>query len=410
MKRIPIFSILFIAAAFAGCSTNNATNSTAQSSASLMPTPENSNIITNIHQLITHHYGENYWFNGCARYVMECLGEPDYDYWFFAGLTGDNMAQIFAYDGAFFGDGVSDYMLSDKKYSFVTDIFKKCGYEAEFVQENELRANREKYLKKAVEYVDKGIPVIRYWCGWHVIVGYENNGETLLCMTSDNKEPYRVSADEIFNGGQEHADVFHWFGWIFVGEKTEQKDLAQIYRDAVFNLPKLLTTKTDKYCFGAEAFRAWADDIDNGRFDNITPEEYKKPYNDWTMYALYVCALATNSGGSRGFMQKAMELNPDLAFLDDVIKQYRITGLLWNAHHEADDGFAAKYLEEHGNLPDNLDALGGGIFNVKLETLQDKEKREKITATIRKFADCIDEVVRILNENLPNLNQQKPIS
>jgi hypothetical protein len=44
-----------------------------------MVTKQSNNIIPNIHQLITMHYGENYWFNGCAKYVMECLGEPDYD-------------------------------------------------------------------------------------------------------------------------------------------------------------------------------------------------------------------------------------------------------------------------------------------------------------------------------------------
>ena len=56
------------------------------------------------HRLITHHYGENYWFNGAARYVMECLGEREYDYWLFAGLTGDVLAQVFSRDG-FRGDG-----------------------------------------------------------------------------------------------------------------------------------------------------------------------------------------------------------------------------------------------------------------------------------------------------------------
>jgi hypothetical protein len=47
---------------------------------------QSNNIIPNIHQLITMHYGENYWFNGCAKYVMECLKEPDYDYWFLPAL------------------------------------------------------------------------------------------------------------------------------------------------------------------------------------------------------------------------------------------------------------------------------------------------------------------------------------
>lgn len=41
-----------------------------------------SNLIPIIHRLVTDENGENYWFNGCAKYVMECLGEKDYDYWF----------------------------------------------------------------------------------------------------------------------------------------------------------------------------------------------------------------------------------------------------------------------------------------------------------------------------------------
>ena len=34
-----------------------------------------SNLIPIIHRLVTDENGENYWFNGCAKYVMECLGE-----------------------------------------------------------------------------------------------------------------------------------------------------------------------------------------------------------------------------------------------------------------------------------------------------------------------------------------------
>lgn len=40
-----------------------------------MVTKQSNNIIPVIHRLVTDEYGENYWFNGCARYVMECLGE-----------------------------------------------------------------------------------------------------------------------------------------------------------------------------------------------------------------------------------------------------------------------------------------------------------------------------------------------
>jgi hypothetical protein len=342
-----------------------------------MVTKQSNNIIPNIHQLITMHYGENYWFNGCAKYVMECLGEKDYDYWFFAGLTGDVFAQIYGIDH-FRGESATDYKLSDSDYGFVENIFKTCGYSATFVPEKALRQNPEMYLQTLMAYIDKGIPVIRYWCGWHVVVGYENFGETLLCMTSDHREPYRVTAKELFEGGQEHKDVFHWFGWIFVGEKKEQKDLRQIYRDAIVNLPKLLTTKTEQYCFGAEAFRAWADELESGKYDSMKTEDF----DGWAMYTNYICNLATNGSCCYGFLEKAQHLNPDFVFLKDVADLYKQMGSMWNKQNGED-----------------LEALGGG-FNITLAVLQDHEKRDKITAKLRECADCMDEVVRIINENL----------
>jgi hypothetical protein len=62
-----------------------------------------SNTITNIHPVTDNYRGENYWFNGCAAYVMESVAPKeasgsvwatDYDYSLFAGVTGDNFTQI----------------------------------------------------------------------------------------------------------------------------------------------------------------------------------------------------------------------------------------------------------------------------------------------------------------------------
>ena len=379
----------------------------------------NENSIPVTHCLNDGMKGENYHFNGCAAYVMACLGEPDYDYCFFAGLTGDNFAQIYTYD-RFRGDGVTDYLQGEGDHSFAADIFKTCGYDAEFVPETALRADPGPYIQKLVAYIDRGVPVIRHWCGWHVCVGYEDCGKTLLCISGGKEEPYRVTAQELFEGGLEHKDAFDWFGWIFVGEKKEQKDPKQLYRDAIRNLPKLLTTKTEGYCFGAEAFRAWADEIEGGKFAGMKQEEF----NDWCNYTCYVCALATNSGGSQYFLRKALELNPDLIFLEDVCRQYRITGLLWDKRDigwylydcpkkcgkpcRSDQGCRnCKHLtaaqaedEKRYKRVKDLEKLGGG-FNIKLKTLQRPgRKRAKIVATIRQCAGCMDEAVRILSENL----------
>ena len=346
-----------------------------------MTTRQSNNMIPSIHKLITMHYGENYWFNGCAKYVMECLGEKDYDYWFFGGLTGDNFAQVFACE-RFLGDGLTDYRMCDPgKPHFIETIFEKCGYASTFIPNRDLSANREMYLRTLMTYIDKGIPVIRYQWGWSVFVGYEDFGKTLLFMTSDKTEPQRVSFDEVLSlpdGFSDEDAAFYGYGWAFMGEKREQKELRQIYRDAIFNLPNILTTKTDRYCFGAEAFQAWADEIESGKYESMKPEQF----DGWTMYTVYVCNLATNGSCCFSYLEKAQELNSDFTFLKEVAELYHQMGHIWNNQNGED-----------------LEALGGG-FNITLAVLQDQEKRTKIAAKLRECAACADKVVRILNENL----------
>lgn len=345
-----------------------------------MMTKQRNNMIPKIHKFITNEQGENYWFNGCGRYVMNALGEKDYDYEFFAGLTGDVFAQIFSYN-IFRGDCVTDYILSEGQVSFIEEIFSKCGYASTFVQEEALKANKEKYLQLLLAYIDKGVPVI---CNlsitghikWIVFVGYEEYGKTLLFMTDNMTEPECVSAEEVFcentddEGGRSR-------GFVFVGEKKKQKDLKQIYRSAILNLPKLLTTKTENYCFGAAAFRVWADEIESGKYDKMRPEEF----DPWFMYQNYVCVLATNGSCCHEFLDRAERLNPDFTFIGELHRLYRKMQHMW----EKD--------------ADGLEAIGGG-FNITLEALQDIPRRAAIAAKIREYAVCADEVVGTIRESL----------
>jgi hypothetical protein len=217
--------------------------------------------------------------------------------------------------------------------------------------------------------------------GFRCIVGYEESGATLAYMYGDAPEPQSMTFDELLN-------LDNHFGWLFVGERTRELSLAQIYRDVIIDLPSVLTTKTQSYVCGAEAFRAWANDIDGGRFDGMKPEDFES----WGMHQNFVCMLATNSGGCQSFLERAMVLNPDFAFLEAVREQYRETSYMWMGMYD-------NLPPPDGAARDNLEALGGG-FNVTLEALQNPEKRAKIAALLRKFADCMDEVVRILNDGL----------
>lgn len=96
------------------------------------------NIIPTVHRVVTSEHGENYSLNGCAKYVMECLGEKDYDYWFFAGITGDLFTQHYSYTN-FIAESASDYMFEENPAWFVEETFAKCGYAATFVSSEELQ-------------------------------------------------------------------------------------------------------------------------------------------------------------------------------------------------------------------------------------------------------------------------------
>lgn len=345
---------------------------------------QSNNKLPNLRQIVHPEYGQNYWFNGCAGYLMECLGEKDYDYWFFAGISGENFTQFYSRN-YFRGDGLVDYRLSEKgNHGFIEEIFAKCGYASTFVPLRQILSNREMYVQMLMAYIDRGLPVILNDYGnnphnrfsWGVLVGYEDYGRTLLYIGGDATEPDSISMDDLLPKGYvEEGD--HCHGWLFVGEKLESKDLTGVYRERVLSLPQLLTYENENYCLGEKAFRAWADSIENGSFEQIRPEEF----DNWAMYTVYVCGLATNSGGCRGFLEKALALNPDMIFINTIIELYQKTGHYWNN----DNG-------------EDLEALGGG-FNVRLEALQSKSKRKKMADKLRLFADCMDEVIDLVSRN-----------
>lgn len=297
----------------------------------VLPEKCSNNSVRMMHRLITSDHGENYWFNGCAAYVMECLGEPSYDYTFFAGLTGDMLAQTYSYaklgrtENVSNQPGVTVCMLAagpaaylrengermelcqaigesadERQGNFVERIFAACGYASTFVSGRELRRNKEIYARTLVASIDRGVPVIQAFVGepFRVIVGYEEYGGSLLCITGDKEQPERFSLEKAMALGERVSEDTS--GWIFVGDKIGTPELADIYRERIRTLPSLLTTDTDRFCVGARAFRAWALSIESGVYDHIKPEEFEA----WK-HIDYVCILATNATCGDGFLERA---------------------------------------------------------------------------------------------------------
>ena len=346
-----------------------------------MITKRSNNVLPNVHRFITSEFGENYWFNGCARYVMESVGafreEPDFGYWFFAGLTGDVLAQVYSYE-SYMGEAVSSCMFNREGGRYLESIFDRCGYASTFVSEKQLIANREMYVQTLIAYVDKGVPVIavtRNGPPWGIYVGYEEHGKTLLFLTGDKTEPDRVPIEQVVDA--QAASPHAAKGWLFVGDKKRSVDLAQVYRSVIMDIPSLFAVKNGAFCFGAEAFRAWADGIEGGKLDGLTPETF----DGWDAHVSNICKMATNGSCVHAFLERAQALNPDLTFLEDVRKLYKRTAEIWNQDNGSD-----------------LEALGGG-FNVTLKNLQDKDRRGKIAAKIREAAACMDKVLDLLEEH-----------
>jgi hypothetical protein len=324
------------------------------------------NILPVLHRLVTDELGENYWFNGSARYIMECLGEPDFDYSFFAGISGDNFTQIY-YGDQFRGCCLTDMLLGQGDGQCLERLFEQCGYKATAVPCAQIRANAEAYTHAVMDSIDKGIPVAVFTGGYSgVLVGYEGAGEVLLLIQGNSAEPIRLSLKE----ATDHKADGAFYGWVFVGEKQQARPLKAIYREALQRMPRLLTLQNAHFSCGAQAFREWANAVEGGYYDALTPEEFQE--NCWWHYTNYVCVLATNACCCYGFLDKAFALNPDCAFIGPVKAQYR----------------------RMDALQKELEAIGGG-FNVTLAALQDKKKRAQITAKLRACADCADEVVRI---------------
>ena len=155
-----------------------------------------------------------------------------------------------------------------------------------------------------------------------------------------------------------------------------QFEIEQLYKNALLRARAMLTSP-DKYGFsyGPKAFHDWADDVENGYFT----EEGRE-------YTTYVCLLATNGSSHGALFGQMYERFPERAFLRDIIERFRALG-----HDNV--GFTPC------NIWGDLEKLGGG-FNYSIETMRYAEKRKQIADKIREAAGHMDEVARLLNENL----------
>ena len=306
--------------------------------------------------------GQNYWFNGCMEYAMECLGEDikTYDYWFFSNITGDSLTQLYSKD-----PNVTAWCPSCNVFdhAFARRAFDACGYEFEHVP-GVTDANRAGLLPRIKASIDRGVPVICRGGGkiyeYANICGYD--GDTLLLLVCDKDAP------QILPG--------KFTELVFIGAKKGRPAPAEVFKRTLMAIPAFLTRPaTSAYSFGKQAFMDWAGSFQNGAFDNVPASHI----NAWNAHGTHLCMLGTN-GCANDLLRRARETNPALAPQVDALAP------LYNALSEI---FHELAYRDGG--------LRGG-FNITPETIKDKAQMKVVSDAIMRAAAVCDDILRVFQK------------
>ncbi len=312
-------------------------------------------------QFIHWDWGQNYPFSACMAKLMECLGGDAslYTYDFFAGLAGDDFVMCYG-NNEKYNDCVS--VCTDNE-TFLAQVCGMIDLEYRLIKHDEWKADADLYYGFVKQFIDRGIPVLCAGVG-------ENSNFDLLISYDDETGKCHLSCGDDVQYGTDISFREIECDLIFMERLPRITDIARLYRRAVMQIPVRMQAETtaNEVFFGAEAYRRWAADIRNGRYDRCTADNF----DNWRHWCIYICNLATNGGHGEAFLRRAFELNPDMTFIPELIGLFHENDKVWN----------------------ELESLGGG-FNCTIETLHDKEKRVAIVDVILKLAETNEQIANM---------------
>jgi len=337
------------------------------------------NQLTDVRELWDGGKGHNFGLPDCIKFIQECyFWDEKPNFWDIAAITGDTVAQVYNRNDSSGCEYCVSGFLAGQKY--LSCVFNTLGYNHEYVCASKIVADKAHYQRKIAEYIDNGIPVlvvtnINDIPAWHsdvgtycLIIGYENDGQVLKLL--------------VCNSGVVYYEVSNDFklDLVFVEGKQREVPIEELYISTIMKIPYWLSLpERDGMCFGAAAFRAWADDIEAGRFDN-------ENLALWENYGVYVCNQATSC-------DLPIYTFKELASADS---EYSKFGLVGNKLEklfpfpENPSGFSSV-------LWMNLEELQAGMnMNEVKATMRDSEKRTKAATALRDNANLLDEAMQLL--------------
>jgi len=306
-----------------------------------------SNILSHIRPHIFNWQGENFPFNGCIRYFMECAGREDIsNFWLSAHVTGDAYMFVYSTDGNRLSNScLTERIVIDYDKNYFDNIFDIYGYEYTYVDGKQVNENKEMYIEKIMDYIDKGLPVFTYgW--WRPICGYEDGGKVLLMLHWDNTTPVKVNTEN-----------YNFESLLFIGDKIKDVTFDEIYNNAIEQIPQIYNMELPNTYLGHKGLYKWADDVESGAYLSTNPN-----IDQWK--EAYIANLATNCFGEKFGMEHVADFPiPQDANWDFIKEMSEIVAAMKKAY-------------------DELEAVGGA-FNITLENLQNEDSRKLIAEKIR---------------------------
>ncbi|MDF2686437.1 MAG: transcriptional regulator, AraC family [Clostridia bacterium] len=339
-------------------------------------------LIPNVEKLYENG-AENYMFCSCMRSVMAALNEnKDFDFSFFAGITGDFFTQIWGEPKWQYNDSYSTVARDTGEP--IKAAFNACGYEYEYYSKQEISSNQQKFIGKIVDSIDKGFPVLTFGivgppiCS--IIFGYDENGDILIGWSQFTDEPKEenpldlVVAENYFQvrNGLDRSNAL-----IFFGKKRKTPAVEQSIKDSLLNIHKFSALpQTKNIHFGKKAFDDWADSLLCDEYF-ATEEMLAYPLDT---YGSCIVMVGSNMHGINRYLERALELCPD-------INEYIIK--LQNA-----------FNNEMEALQKLVDYQSGYFFDANRKALLNKDFRIGLADHIREIGKCYEIVANISKENV----------
>lgn len=329
-------------------------------------------------QKLYENKAENYMFPACMRSAMSALNEnPELDFLFFAGITGDLFTQVWKEPKWQYNDSYST--VCKESQLPIKAAFDACGYSYEYVYKEDIQRRKHVYIQKIVESIDQGLPVLTFGivgppiCS--IICGYEENGEVLIGWAQFTDEPVEdrpmdlIPAENYFSvrNGLDQSE-----GLIFLKKKEQQPNLEASFRQTMKQIPIWASVPSeDNLYFGKEAFKKWEDSL---LCDECFEQEdlLESPMDT---YGSCMVLAGTNLSQIHEFLKRVREYCPDLETTIDALNE--------------------AYASQIKALNKIVEYQGGYFLDADRKALANKEFRMKLAELIKELGECYEETASI---------------